>query len=137
LNNAARRPLQAGQTKPSGQRRLHKNAAHFASSGNACWNSVSERALAIEGPFAPPLAAAHQDTIFRGTWDNGISHHFNARLKIYSLVKPLLEELCGSFTESALRFFDRSKEQSIDQIQVKKQSFELLALVSLLLLPSF
>ena len=73
LNNAARRPLQAGQTKPSGQRRLHKNAAHFASSGNACWNSVSERALAIEGPFAPPLAAAHQDTIFRGTWDNGIS----------------------------------------------------------------
>src|SRR5208282_1024006 len=74
LNNAARRPLQAGQTKPSGQRRLHKNAAHFASSGNACWNSVSERALAIEGPFAPPLAAAHQDTIFRGTWDNGISH---------------------------------------------------------------
>ena len=73
LNNAARRPLQAGQTKPSGQRRLHKNAAHFASSVNACWNSVSERALAIEGPFAPPLAAAHQDTIFRGTWDNGIS----------------------------------------------------------------
>ena len=89
LYNAARRPLQAGQTKPSGQRRLHKNAAHFASSGNACWNSVSERALAIEGPFAPPLAAAHQDTIFRGTWDNGISRQRTTPDRIAVMIKLL------------------------------------------------
>jgi hypothetical protein len=35
FNVAARRLPQRGQMKPSGQRRLNKNAAQFASSGNA------------------------------------------------------------------------------------------------------
>lgn len=32
--------------KPSGQRRLNKNAAHTSSSGNDFWNSASDRPLA-------------------------------------------------------------------------------------------
>ena len=72
---AARLAPQTGQTKPSGQRRSNKNAAQRASSGNASWNWVSVRALAIAGPVAA-VAAAHSGhhTIFSETWDNGISH---------------------------------------------------------------
>jgi len=36
--------------KPPRQRRSNKNAAQLASSGNASWNSVSDRALAIDCP---------------------------------------------------------------------------------------
>jgi transposase len=52
LSAAARLPPQTGQTKPLGQRRSNKNAAQRPSSGKACWNSVSDRALANGGPFA-------------------------------------------------------------------------------------
>jgi hypothetical protein len=45
---ATRRLLQAGQTKPSGHRRLTMKAAQLASSENAFWNWESERALAID-----------------------------------------------------------------------------------------
>ena len=44
---AMRRLSQTGQTKPSGQRCLNKNATQLVSSGNSFWNSESERALAI------------------------------------------------------------------------------------------
>ena len=47
FSTAARRSLQPGQMKPSGQRRLNKKATQLASSENAFWNSESERALAI------------------------------------------------------------------------------------------
>ena len=51
LFSAAMRSLaHRGQTKPPCQRRSNKNAAQFASSGNASWNSVSDRALAIGCP---------------------------------------------------------------------------------------
>jgi hypothetical protein len=50
FSTAARRSPQPGQMKPSGQRRFNKNATQPASSGNAFWNSESERALAIECP---------------------------------------------------------------------------------------
>ena len=48
---------QPGQTKPSGQRRLNKNATQLASSENAFWNSESERALAIVCASWRPHAA--------------------------------------------------------------------------------
>ena len=51
---AARPPPHPGQTNPFGQRRSYRNAPHVASSGKASWNSVSDRALAIGGPFALP-----------------------------------------------------------------------------------
>jgi hypothetical protein len=38
--------------KPSGHRRSNKNAAQLASSENAFWNWVSDRALAIGYPVA-------------------------------------------------------------------------------------
>jgi hypothetical protein len=50
FSTAARRSPQPGQMKPAGQRRLNKNATQLASSGNAFWNSESERALAIGCP---------------------------------------------------------------------------------------
>src|SRR4249920_438378 len=40
FSTAARRSLQPGQMKPSGQRRLNKNATQLASSENAFWNSA-------------------------------------------------------------------------------------------------
>jgi hypothetical protein len=43
FSTPARRLPQPGQVMPSGQRRSNKNAAQFASSGNAFWNSESER----------------------------------------------------------------------------------------------
>ena len=49
---AMRRLSQTGQTKPSGQRCLNKNATQLVSSGNSFWNSESERALAI-GVYHP------------------------------------------------------------------------------------
>src|ERR1700674_1118432 len=55
LRSAAARPSpHTGQTNPSAHRRLNKNAAPLASSGNSFWNSVSERALAIGCPVAAP-----------------------------------------------------------------------------------
>src|SRR5450830_1885485 len=59
FSTAARRLPQSGQTKPSGQRRLTKNATQFASSENAFWNSESERALAIGCPSWRPHEACH------------------------------------------------------------------------------
>ncbi len=56
FSTAARRPLQPGQMKPSGQRRLNKNATQLASSENAFWNSESERALAIGMSWRPHAA---------------------------------------------------------------------------------
>src|SRR6267154_5775304 len=68
LFNAAKRCLpQAGQTKPSGQRRLNMKAAQFASSENAFWNWESERAAAIERRPGDRTIAATQDTICRAT----------------------------------------------------------------------
>ena len=46
---ATRRLPQAGQTKPSGHRRLNIKAAQLASSENASRNCENERALAING----------------------------------------------------------------------------------------
>jgi len=43
----ARHFPQPGHAKPSGQRRLIKNAAQLSSSGNDFWNSASDLALAI------------------------------------------------------------------------------------------
>ena len=57
FSTAARRSLQPGQMKPSGQRRLNKNATQLASSENAFWNSESERALAIGSRSWRPHAA--------------------------------------------------------------------------------
>ena len=57
FSTAARRSLQPGQMKPSGQRRLNKNATQLASSENAFWNSESERALAIGCTSRRPHAA--------------------------------------------------------------------------------
>jgi len=49
LFSAENRDLpQAGQIKPSGQRRRNMKAAQLASSGKAFWNWASERAAAIE-----------------------------------------------------------------------------------------
>ena len=59
LQHPARRLPQPGQMKPSGQRRSNKNAAHFASSGNAFWNSESERALVIRCPSWRPYVAGN------------------------------------------------------------------------------
>ena len=53
---------QAGQTKPSGQRRLNMKDAQLASSENDFWNCASERAAAIErrpGDRATPVNSRH------------------------------------------------------------------------------
>jgi hypothetical protein len=50
LSNAARPAPQAGQTKPSGQRRSNRNAAPLVSSGKLAWNSLRDRALATAPP---------------------------------------------------------------------------------------
>jgi hypothetical protein len=52
LKNAARPAPQAGQTNPCDQRRSNKNAAQLVSSGKLVWNSLSDRALAIQCPLA-------------------------------------------------------------------------------------
>ena len=54
-SSGSRSGSQPGQTKPSGQRRLNKNATQLASSENAFWNSESERALASWRPHAADL----------------------------------------------------------------------------------
>lgn len=64
---AAESQLMAGEqaallfTSPpyAGQRRSNKNAAQAASSGNASWNCVSDRALAISCPAIATIPAAH------------------------------------------------------------------------------
>src|SRR5271157_200829 len=68
LFSAAKRPLpQAGQIKPSGQRRRNMKAAQLASSEKAFWNWASERAAAIEKRPGGRAIAATQDTICRAT----------------------------------------------------------------------
>src|SRR6516225_1450781 len=78
FNNAARLPPQAGQTKPSGQRRSNRNAAQLVSSGKLAWNSLRDRALAIAGLLAPAACGRPRGhyTTYRATWDNGISFVF-------------------------------------------------------------
>ena len=67
FNVAKRRLPHAGQTKPSGQRRLNMKATHFASSEKAFWNWASERAAAIERRPGGRAIAATQNTIGRGS----------------------------------------------------------------------
>ena len=64
---AMRRLPQTGQTKPSGQRRLNKNATQLVSSGNSFWNSESERALAIGVRPSDRARPVTQDTTYRRT----------------------------------------------------------------------
>src|SRR5271166_669101 len=49
FNVTKRRLPQAGQTKPSGQRRLNMKATHFPSSEKAFWNWASEREAPSKG----------------------------------------------------------------------------------------
>jgi hypothetical protein len=92
----ARRLPQPGQTKPSGQRRLNKNAAQLSSSGNDFWNSASDRPLAIgtrPRDRANPIA---HDTTSRETCVNGIS--LVARLRAYRAERSrLLGPTTGPF----------------------------------------
>ena len=72
---AARRSLQPGQMKPSGQRRLNKKATQLASSENAFWNSESERALAIGVYVLATSPGRPHDTLhLEQPRVNGISH---------------------------------------------------------------
>ena len=64
---AMRRLSQTGQTKPSGQRCLNKNATQLVSSGNSFWNSESERALAIGVRPSDRARPVTQDTTYRRT----------------------------------------------------------------------
>ena len=58
---ATRRLPQAGQTKPSGHRRLNIKAAQLASSENASRNCENERALAIKSSSRRPGKSDHSD----------------------------------------------------------------------------
>jgi hypothetical protein len=49
-----------GQTKPSGPRRLNRNAAQLASSGNSFWNSVTDLPRATGYPLEPRCRLALQ-----------------------------------------------------------------------------
>src|ERR1700724_464766 len=76
LFSDAARPLpQAGQTKPSGQRRSNRNAAQLVSSGKLAWNSLRDRALATGRPLAPAAGGwpRRHYTSYGAPWDNGIS----------------------------------------------------------------
>jgi hypothetical protein len=66
-------PPQAGQTKPSGQRRSNRKVAQLVSSGKLVRNSFRDRALATES--SPRAVAARESylTTCSVTWDNGIS----------------------------------------------------------------
>jgi hypothetical protein len=79
-----------------------RHAAQLASSENVCWNSESDRPLAIECPVATTPTAAQRGcyTTFSGTWDNGISldriTYLTQRLLVvtvgaFSLLWPLLQ----------------------------------------------
>jgi len=76
LSNAARPPPQAGQTKPSGQRRSNRNAAQLVSSGKLAWNSLRDRALATTSPLAAAGCGRPRGhyTTYGATWDSGRSH---------------------------------------------------------------
>jgi hypothetical protein len=58
FSKTARPPPQAGQTKPSGQRRANRKLAQLVSSGKLAWNSFRDRAPATQSsphaPRAPP-----------------------------------------------------------------------------------
>ena len=73
FSRAARPPPQAGQTKPSGQRRSNRKVAQLVSSGKLVRNSFRDRALATES--SPRAVAARESylTTCSVTWDNGIS----------------------------------------------------------------
>jgi hypothetical protein len=89
FSNAARPPPQAGQIKPSGQRRSNKNAAQLVSSEKLAWNSLRERALATAGPLAPAACGGLQGhyTTYGPTWDNGISSFKIVRVIVTSVAR--------------------------------------------------
>ena len=82
----AARPLpQAGQTKPSGQRRSNRNAAQLVSSGKLAWNSLRDRALATGRPLAPAACGWPRGcyTSYGAPWDSGISLIVYAPTSVY------------------------------------------------------
>ena len=102
LSNAARPPPQAGQTKPSGQRRSNRNAAQLASSGKLAWNSLRDLAFATAGPRAAAGCGRPRGhyTTYRATWDNGISHgrwdienEYHLQSLLWAVFAPIFDDL--------------------------------------------
>ena len=86
----AARPLpQAGQTKPSGQRRSNRNAAQLVSSAKLAWNSLRDRALATGRPLAPAACGWPRGdyTPYGAPWDNGISFHQGVAHELQTLLE--------------------------------------------------